>query len=120
MRPVPLTFQRFEASMVPRKTPDGPLLLWATGLGGEVAEVAEAVSLLLSLVVAAGRVQDLVKKMERDGDGPDVRGRLIDHRAEVRKEAGNALFYLHHVLARCGLTLEDAALAQIDLLEALP
>lgn len=113
----PLTFRAFSGRAVPLKTPDGSLPLWAAGLGGETGEVVAELLGALSLVVASARVQDLAKKIERDGDGEDVHGRTPDRDALLLREAGDVLFYLNHLLARRGLTLEGAAealLAKLD------
>jgi NTP pyrophosphatase (non-canonical NTP hydrolase) len=108
-----LTFDGFAERAVPRKG-SGPLLLWAAGLGGETGEVAEAVALMVSYAVHAGRVVDLAKKASREEAHRDP---LEATREALRREAGDALFYLHHTLVRCGLTLEDAALALLAKLE---
>lgn len=113
-----LTFAEFDRRAVPVKTPDGPLLLWATGLGEEAAETIEAA---FGFVVATGRVQGIAKKIERDGDGQDT-GRavtLAGRDAALLKEAGDVLFYLNQVLKRRGLTLEGSARALLAKLEGM-
>lgn len=115
----PLTFEEFSQRSVPTKTPDGPLLLWASGLGGESAEVAEAMLDLLALVVASGGAQDAAKKIERDQGGHDVHGLVVDREVQLLKEAGDVLFYLDKLLCKRGLTLELAALALIEKLDGM-
>jgi hypothetical protein len=105
------TFDEFTARTVPRKTPDGPPLLWAAGLGGEAGEVMEAA---VAVVVHAGRAQDATKKIERDQGGPNMRGEVVDRDEELKKECGNVLFYVDRLMRSRGMTLEDAALAQIE------
>jgi hypothetical protein len=111
------TFEEFDELTQPVKTPDGPLLLWATGLGGETGEVVEAWMDVMTFVVATSKVQDIAKKIERDDGRLDVHGRAIDI-AELDqrliKESGNALFYLKEVLKKRGYTLDDASDAQIE------
>lgn len=109
-----LTFDEFTERTVPRKTPDGPPLLWAAGLGGEAGEVMEAA---VAVVVHAGRAQDATKKIERDRGGPNMRGEVVDRDEELRKECGNVLFYLDRLLRSRGMTLEGAARAQIEAME---
>jgi hypothetical protein len=111
-----LTFDEFSERTVPLKTPDGPPLLWAAGLGGEAGEVMEAA---VAVVIHAGRAQDATKKLERDRGGTDVHGRLVDRDAQMRKECGNVLFYLDRLMRSRGMTLEDAARAQIEVMEAM-
>jgi phosphoribosyl-ATP pyrophosphohydrolase len=87
-----LTFEEFRTRATPVKRldygslgPEGMLLYWSNGLGGE-----------------SGEVQNVVKKMVRDGHAPELDVALLD-------EAGDTLFYLTWLLARQGYSLEDAA-----------
>lgn len=114
-----LTFQAFDEGAIPLKTPDGPLLLWATGLGEESAEVAGALLDVLALIASIGRAQGCAKKIVRDGDGPSVHGEVRDLDAALLKEAGDVLFYLNQVLKRRGLTLEQAAMALLVKLDGM-
>jgi phosphoribosyl-ATP pyrophosphohydrolase len=97
-----MTFQEFDRQVVPKKRePDelgapGLLLYQSNGMAGEAGEVANE-----------------VKKLVRDGnyDG------YSDER--ILKECGDVLFYMARLLKLRGLTVEDAAHALLNKLEAM-
>ena len=96
-----MEFSEFEARAVPAKpmpsmAPVTQLLFWSNGLG------------------EVGEVQNVVKKMVRDGKLWDEELLL-----QLLDEAGDALFYLHHVLENRGLTMEGAAQRCLEKLEAI-
>lgn len=111
---------RFQAEALPVKTGHRTEpTFWAAGLGGEVGEIFELVCPLVGLAAHAGRLLDVSKKIERDGDGVDVHGRRSDLDDRMMQEGGNVLFYLRALLATRGVTLEDAAAWQLNELELM-
>lgn len=68
----------------------------------------------LGLAGETGELVELIKKLARDDD-------LVlteERQRKVKKEAGDVLWYLAMLLRECGLTLEEAALANLDKLYA--
>ncbi len=92
-----LTFQEFhdQATPVRADTSQFGILYQSNALGGE-----------------SGELQNLVKKMIRDGS-------TVEKRRAALIEAGDILFYLRQLLVDLGYTLEDAARAELDKLEAM-
>lgn len=116
-----LTFAEFQAQALPLYTPDAGILLWAAGLGGEQSEAMDEIRALLTLYLApeagaAGRVQDIAKKIERGRI--DERSAMTGLDERLVTECGDVLFYLRALLAARGHTLEDAARACLAKLEA--
>jgi NTP pyrophosphatase (non-canonical NTP hydrolase) len=98
--PMSMTFEEFEARVVPMKRePEelgeaGMLLYQSNGMAGEAGEVANE-----------------VKKLVRDGDNGGHADEVI------KEEVGDTLFYAIRLLKRRGMTLEDAAEALLQKLE---
>jgi NTP pyrophosphatase (non-canonical NTP hydrolase) len=107
-----MTFEEFEAQVTsvkgdPYLEPAARLLYESNAIGGEAAEVFEAVS---GLLITAGHLQNTVKKNIRD-DTPLAQNLLDEH--------GDMLFYMKRLLNCCGFTLEDAAEALLAKLERM-
>lgn len=108
-----MDFNEFHARALPQITVDNDSpSFWGNGLGGEGGEVAEAVFNVMGLQLSIASLQNTAKKAERDGNRPELVGKVKD-------EAGDVLFYLRQVLENCGCTMEDAAQALLDKLEAM-
>lgn len=75
-----------------KKAYDGRMYC-AIGLSGEVGELNE-----------------LIKKLFRDDEGILTEER----KAKIKKEAGDVCWYLTMLLRECGLTLEEAAVSNLD------
>lgn len=114
-----LTFDYFATAAVPQRAPldSKPITFWAAGLGGEVAEFSEVVLALLNLAVASGNVNNLTKKFERDQPALVAEQKELDDK--IRAEAGNVLFYLNLVLQKRGLSLNEAAVSQLHVLDRM-
>jgi hypothetical protein len=113
-----LTFAEFQGQALPQITVDNDSpSFWGNGLGGEGGETAEALMNALGLMLAIGRLQNIAKKIERDGgNGKESWTSLQD---ALKKEGGDVLFYLRQVLHVEGLTLEQAARTCLEKLEAM-
>lgn len=116
-----LTFDTFQKTAVPQKTPldSRELTFWTAGLGGEVGEFIDAsleLNTLLLLAVAAGNINNVAKKIDRDlPEGAT----LDDLHAQALLEAGNVLFYLRQALAKLGFDLNEAATGELHRLDRM-
>lgn len=92
-----LTFIEFHDGAIPvnSETAQFGILYHSNGLGGE-----------------AGELQNIVKKIIRDGDTPERRHALL-------LEAGDVLFYMRQLLEELGFTMADAAQSQLAKLELM-
>lgn len=90
-----LTFSEFHDQAIPvnSETAQFGILYQSNGLGGE-----------------AGELQNIVKKIVRDGD-------TYERRYALLLEAGDVLFYMRQLLEELGFTIADAAQSQLDKLE---
>lgn len=98
-----LTLREFHERCVPAKRPldSQPMLFWACGLGEE-----------------AGEVLGVVKKAtHREIYETGTPGEQAAYDQRLLEEAGNVLFYLRQVLEVRGLSLEQAARVQLDILD---
>jgi hypothetical protein len=90
-----LTFAQFHEQAIPvnMETAQYGILYQSNGLGGE-----------------SGELQNIVKKMVRDG--------MTDERRYAALiEAGDIMFYMRQLLHEIGFTMEQAAQAELDKLE---
>ena len=92
-----LTFAQFHDRCLPvnSETAQYGILYQSNGLGGE-----------------SGELQNIVKKMVRDGMTDEKRYAALI-------EAGDIMFYLRQLLQEIGFTMEEAAQAELDKLEAM-
>ncbi len=92
-----LTFAEFHDRALPvnSETAQYGILYQSNGLGGE-----------------SGELQNIVKKIIRDGDTPERRQALL-------LEAGDVLFYMRQLLEELGFTMADAAQSQLDKLDLM-
>lgn len=114
-----LTFDYFATAAKEVKNPlsSKPITFWAVGLGGEVGEFLEAAEDAIKLAIAAGKLLNIAKKIERDQNWQLDKQRELDEK--LLSEAGDLMFYIDKVLKKRGLTLNMAAVNCIHKLERM-
>jgi len=103
------TFDDFQFACLDRAIypEDFKIIYPALGLPGEVGEVCEKVTELITLRMAAhaGQVANQAKKILRDDDGEIT----MDRRVAIAKEIGGVLWYCAALATDLGLNLGDIA-----------
>jgi len=111
-----ITFEEFQTACLERSIypHDSKIIYPALGLPGEVGEVCEKVTELVTLRMAAhaGMVANQAKKIIRDDDCELTASR----RAAIAKEIGGVLWYCAALATDLGLNLGDIAQQNVAVL----